>query len=121
MTTVLIVEDNELNRRLFADLLSTRGFSILEAHDGMQALESIKKNQPDLVLMDIQLPNMSGIEVTKEIRSLTNISQPKIIAVSAFALKQDAEKALAAGCNDYISKPITIGPFFQTIERNLKA
>jgi len=73
-----------------------------------------------LVLMDIQLPTISGLEVTQQIRKMENIRQPRIVAVSAFALKQDADKALNAGCDDYISKPIAIASFFATIEKNLQ-
>ncbi len=119
MSTVLVVEDNDLNRRLFVDLLTTKGHTILEATDGPSALDLVQKKQPDLVLMDIQLPSVSGLEVTREIRRM-KIKQPHIVAVSAFAMKQDVEKALAAGCDDYVSKPISIGPFFETVERNLK-
>ncbi len=119
MTTVLVVEDNDLNRRLFVDLLQTRNYQVIEAADGASVLEKIKKHQPDLVLMDIQLPNISGLELTQQIRALPDIPQPKIVAVSAFALKQDAQKALQAGCDDYISKPISIASFFQTIDKNL--
>lgn len=119
MSTILIVEDNELNRRLFVDLLSTKGYKIFEATDGTEALRLVKEKKPDLVLMDIQLPTVSGLEVTKSIRQMP-IKQPKIVAISAFAMKQDADKALAAGCDDYISKPITIGPFFEMVARNLK-
>jgi len=120
MSKILIVEDNELNRRLFADLLATKGYSLFEATDGAQALQLVKKQQPDLVLMDIQLPTISGLEVTKTIRKMA-IKQPKIVAISAFALKQDADKALAAGCDDYISKPIAIASFFETVAKNLPA
>ena len=119
--TVLIVEDNELNRRLFADLLATRGFEVREVSDGSVALSEVQKSVPDLILMDIQLPNVSGLDVTAQIRALPNIKQPKIIAVSAFAMKQDATKALQAGCDDYISKPIAITSFFEAIDRVLKA
>lgn len=121
MSSVLIVEDNELNCRLFCDLLATRGFDIFQATDGTQALKIMQEKQPDLVLMDIQLPNISGLEITKQVRQMSNIKQPKIIAVSAFALKQDAEKAIEAGCDDYLSKPISIATFFTTIEKNLKS
>ncbi|MBQ4472069.1 MAG: response regulator [Alphaproteobacteria bacterium] len=121
MSTVLVVEDNELNRRLFVDLLSTRGYKILEATDGQKALDMVQKHEPDLVLMDIQLPGVSGLDVTAQIRSNTNIKQPRIVAISAFALKQDVDKAIEAGCDDYISKPIAIASFFQTIEKNLQA
>ena len=120
MSTILIVEDNELNRRLFVDLLSTRGYKILQATDGQKALEMVQKHEPDLVLMDIQLPGVSGLDVTAQIRSNAGIKQPRIVAISAFALKQDVDKAMEAGCDDYISKPIAIAPFFQTIEKNLR-
>ena len=119
MTTVLVVEDNDLNRRLFVDLLQTRNYQVLESTDGASVLEKTKKYKPDLILMDIQLPNISGLELTQQIRSIKDLPQPKIIAISAFALKQDAQKALQAGCDDYISKPISIASFFQTIDKNL--
>ena len=119
MTSILVVEDNDLNRRLFVDLLQTRNYQVIEACDGTSVLEKIKTHHPDLVLMDIQLPNISGLELTRQIRALTDLPQPKIVAVSAFALKQDAQKALQAGCDDYISKPISIASFFQTIDKNL--
>ena len=112
---------SELNRRLFVDLLNAKGYVVLEATDGPSALKMIESKQPDLVLMDIQLPTISGLEVTQRIRKMSSISQPKIIAVSAFALKQDADKALNAGCDDYIPKPIAIASFFATIDKNLKA
>ena len=120
MSIIVVVEDNELNRRLFVDLLATRGHTIFEVADGVKALDVIAEKQPDLVLMDIQLPNISGLEITKKIREMDQIKQPRIVAVSAFALKKDADKALEAGCDDYISKPIAIAPFFATIEKNLK-
>ena len=119
MKTVLVVEDNELNRRLFVDLLNTKGLHVLEATDGASALRIVQKENIDLILMDIQLPTLSGLEVTQSIRKMSDIQQPKIVAVSAFALKQDADKALSAGCDDYISKPISIGSFFATIDKNL--
>ena len=121
MSTVLVVEDNELNRRLFVDLLNTKGLRVLEATDGASALDMVQNEKVDLILMDIQLPSISGLEVTQSIRKMQNIQQPKIVAVSAFAMKQDADKALAAGCDDYISKPISIGSFFATIDKNLGA
>ena len=118
MSTILIVEDNDLNRRLFVDLLTTKGYELFEATDANEALHLVKEKQPDLVLMDIQLPTVSGLEVTHKIRQM-KIRQPRIVAISAFALKQDAQKALDAGCDDYISKPIAIAPFFETVNRNL--
>lgn len=123
MSTILIVDDNDLNRRLFVDLLSTKrdkGYTLLEATDGIEALRLVKKKEPDLVLMDIQLPSIDGLEVTRQIRKM-HIRQPRIIALTAFVMKADAEKALAAGCDDFISKPIAIAPFFATIDKNLKS
>ena len=120
MSKILIVEDNDLNRRLFVDLLRTRGYTLFEATDGKEALRLVKQENPDLILMDIQLPTLSGLEITRKIRTMP-IQQPRIVAVSAFALKQDAEKALKAGCDDYISKPIAIASFFETIAKNLAA
>ena len=121
MSVILVIEDNDLNRRLFVDLLSTQGHTVLEATDGKEALKLVKQKQPQLVLMDIQLPSISGLEVTRAIRKMSDIKQPKIIAISAFALKQDADKALEAGCDDYLSKPIAITSFFDTINKNLDA
>ena len=120
MSTILIVEDNDLNRRLFVDLLTTKGYKLFEATDANEALQLAKEKEPDLVLMDIQLPTVSGLEVTHKIRQM-QIKQPRIVAISAFAMKQDADKAIAAGCDDYISKPIAIAPFFEIVERNLKS
>ena len=119
MSCVLVVEDNDLNRRLFVDLLNTRGYTVLEATDGPTALKLVQEKKPDLVLMDIQLPSVSGLEITRQIRADKTGPQPRIVAISAFALKQDADKALESGCDDYISKPISIGLFFQTIDKNL--
>ena len=119
MSKILVVEDNTLNRRLFTDLLKTLNHDILEVTDGVSALKMIETQQPDLVLMDIQLPGLSGLEVTKKIRANKKIPQPKILAVSAFAMKQDAEKVLKSGCDDYISKPISIALFLQKIKEIL--
>lgn len=120
MSKILVVEDNALNRRLFTDLLQTLHHDILEATDGRKALHMIESEHPDLVLMDIQLPGLSGLEVTKKIRANKKIKQPKILAVSAFAMKQDAEKVLQSGCDDYISKPISIALFLQKITETLQ-
>lgn len=120
MTKILVVEDNAMNRRLFTDLLKTLKYDILEAPDAPTALTIINKQQPELVLMDIQLPGLSGLEATQKIRANKKIKQPKILAVSAFAMKQDAEKVLESGCDDYISKPISIALFLQKVTDILK-
>ncbi|MBQ9738338.1 MAG: response regulator [Alphaproteobacteria bacterium] len=120
MAKILIVEDNEMNMRLFSDLLKTKGHDITECLDGTEALELIKSIKPDLILMDIQMPKISGLAVTAQIRETPEIADTRIVAVSAFAMKGDEEKILEAGCDAYISKPISIPLFFQTVEENLK-
>ncbi len=120
MAKILIVEDNEMNMRLFSDLLQTKGHQIIECPEGTKALETALKEKPDLILMDIQMPEISGIAVTQLIRQTPEIANTTIIAVSAFAMKGDEERILAAGCNAYISKPISIPLFFETVENNLK-
>ena len=120
MAKILIVEDNEMNMRLFSDLLKTKGHDITECLEGLQALDIAKKLKPDLVLMDIQMPKISGLAVTEQIRNTPEIAKTKIVAISAFAMVGDEEKILAAGCDAYISKPISIPLFFETIDKNLK-
>lgn len=119
MANILIVEDNEMNMRLFSDLLKTKGHTITECLEGTLALDLAKKLKPDLILMDIQMPKISGLAVTEQIRKTPEIAKTPIIAVSAFAMKGDEEKILAAGCTTYISKPISIPLFFDTVEKNL--
>lgn len=120
MAKILIVEDNEMNMRLFSDLLKTKGHIVTECLDGLLALDLTKSIKPDLILMDIQMPKISGLAVTEQIRQTEDIANTKIVAISAFAMKGDEEKILAARCDAYISKPISIPLFFQTIEENLK-
>jgi len=120
MAKILIVEDNEMNMRLFSDLLQTKGHKIIECLEGTKALALAKKQKPDLILMDIQMPEISGLAVTKLIRETPAIAHTKIVAVSAFAMKGDEERILAAGCDAYISKPIEIPSFFATVEANLQ-
>lgn len=119
MSNILIVEDNEMNMRLFSDLLQTKGHTVTECLEGTAALDIAKKLKPDLILMDIQMPKISGLAVTEQIRSTPEIAKTPIVAVSAFAMKGDEEKILAAGCTAYISKPISIPLFFETVEKNL--
>ena len=117
MSTILIVEDNEMNVRLFSDLLKSRGYTVVSCLDSTLALQPIKERQPDVILMDIQMPNISGLELTRLIRADKTIGNTKIVAVSAFAMDDDIIRIKAAGCDDYISKPIEINSFFQTISR----
>jgi len=119
MANILIVEDNEMNMRLFSDLLKSKGHKVFECMEGKKALAQVKKIKPDLILMDIQMPEVDGLTATKMIRKTPSISKTKIIAVTAFAMEGDADRILAGGCDGYLSKPISIGPFFKTIDEML--
>lgn len=114
--SILIVEDNELNMKLFNDLLEAKGYTIIQTRNGMEALSLAKEYMPDLILMDIQLPEVSGLEVTKWIKEDDRISHIPIIAVTAFAMKGDEERIRSGGCEAYISKPISVGSFVETIQ-----
>jgi two-component system cell cycle response regulator DivK len=118
--TVLIVEDNELNMKLFNDLLEAQGYRVLQTRDGLSALDIARANMPDLILMDIQLPEVSGIEVTKWLKEDDQLRHIPVIAVTAFAMKGDEEKIREGGCEAYISKPISVVKFLQTIDGYLK-
>jgi two-component system cell cycle response regulator DivK len=117
--TILIVEDNELNMKLFHDLLESQGYDILQTRDGIEALKIARDKKPDLILMDIQLPEVSGLEVTKWIKEDDSIRSIPIIAVTAFAMKGDEEKFREGGCEAYIAKPISVNGFLSTVERFL--
>lgn len=116
---VLIVEDNELNMKLFHDLLEAHGYDTLGTKDGLKALEMAREHRPDLILMDIQLPEVSGLEVTKWIKDDDDLSSIPIVAVTAFAMKGDEERIREGGCEAYLSKPITVTTFIETVQRFL--
>jgi two-component system cell cycle response regulator DivK len=117
--TVLIVEDNELNMKLFHDLLDANGYRTLQTKDGMEALDIAREHRPDLILMDIQLPEVSGLEVTKWLKEDDNLSRIPVIAVTAFAMKGDEEIIRDGGCEAYISKPISVANFLETVRKFL--
>jgi two-component system, cell cycle response regulator DivK len=117
--TVLIVEDNELNMKLFHDLLEAHGYGTLQTRDGMEAMRLARQHRPDLILMDIQLPEVSGLEVTRWIKDDAELKSIPIIAVTAFAMKGDEEKIRQGGCEDYIAKPISVVKFLETVRRFL--
>lgn len=117
--TVLIVEDNELNMKLFHDLLEAHGVKTIETRDGMQVLGIAREKRPDLILMDIQLPEVSGLEVTKWLKADEELRDIPVIAVTAFAMKGDEQKIREGGCEDYISKPISVLRFLEVIESYL--
>ncbi len=117
--TVLVVEDNELNMKLFHDLLEAHGYNILQTKDGMEALRIAREHKPDLILMDIQLPEVSGLEVTKWIKEDEDLKSIPVIAVTAFAMKGDEEKIREGGCEAYIAKPISVTNFLETVRKFL--
>jgi len=116
---ILIVEDNDLNLKLFRDLLEAHGYETIETKDGIEAIKFASTMNPDLILMDIQLPEISGLDITKRIKADPSIKHIPIIAVTAFAMKDDEQKILSAGCEAYISKPISIVPFMKTVKKFL--
>jgi two-component system cell cycle response regulator DivK len=118
--TVLIVEDNELNMKLFRDLLEAHGIATLETRDGHGVLNIARDQKPDLILMDIQLPEVSGLDVTKWLKADEGLKSIPVIAVTAFAMKGDEEKIRQGGCEDYISKPISVSRFMEVIQKHLK-
>ncbi len=116
---VMIVEDNDLNLKLFRDLLEAHGYATLHTRDGFQVLDLARKNHPDLILMDIQLPEVSGIEITGWLKADVELQAIPVIAVTAFAMRGDEEKIRAGGCDDYLSKPIAVHQFIATVKKYL--
>jgi CheY-like chemotaxis protein len=103
---VLLVEDNATSAKLIVYLLRANGYEVTVAHDAEAALVAIRGRHPDLVLMDVQLPGIDGLELVRQLRADVASRDLRIIAVTAYAMKGDKEKALVAGCDDYITKPI---------------
>jgi len=114
---VLIVEDNELNMKLFHDLLDAHGYQTIQTRNGLDALSLAREHRPDLILMDIQLPEVSGLEVTKWLKEDDALCNIPVVAVTAFAMKGDEERIRSGGCEAYISKPISVGSFLETVRR----
>jgi two-component system cell cycle response regulator DivK len=114
---VLIVEDNELNMKLFHDLLEAQGYETLQTREGLAALSLAREHRPDLILMDIQLPEISGLEVTKWLKEDEELAGIPVVAVTAFAMRGDEQKIMAAGCDAYLSKPISVTTFLETIRK----
>ena len=115
--TVLIVEDNELNMKLFHDLLDAHGYATLQTRNGRDAVGLARTHRPALILMDIQLPEISGLEVTRQLKDDAELRDIPVIAVTAFAMKGDEERIRGGGCEAYISKPISVGSFIDTVRR----
>lgn len=117
--TILIVEDNPQNLYLTTYLLTRRGYRVVSARDGVAAIAAAQAEAPDLILMDIQLPQMDGYEAVQRIKALVQFGHVPVIAITSYAMTGDREKALAAGCAGYIEKPIAPDTFVSEIERFL--
>src|SRR5438094_470367 len=117
--TVMIVEDNELNMKLFHDLLEAHGYATVGTRSGTEALDLARRHHPDLILMDIQLPEVSGLEVTKWLKGDPDLQRIPVVAVTAFAMKGDEERIREGGCEAYLSKPISVGKFIETLRHFL--
>ena len=117
--TIMIVEDIKMHMGLMDDLLRPAGYATVGTNKGRRAVNLARKHHPDLILMDIQLGDISGLEVTKKLKEDKDLKDIPIIAVTAFAQKGDREMMLAAGCDDYIPKPIRVANFLETVKKNL--
>ena len=120
MKRVLVVDDNESNIHLIRYILQRGGYEVIEARDGYEGVKLAVKEKPDLILMDIQLPGMDGLEATQRIRESEANGDIPIIALTSFAMPADKDKAMAAGCTSYIPKPIDVNHFITEIEKYLK-
>ena len=111
----MVVEDNDLNRKLFCDVLSANGFEAVPVADGDHVLDTAIRHTPDLIIMDIQLPGVSGVDLIEAARKDARLERIPILAVTAFAAKGDEERIRAAGASGYLSKPVSINPFMNAI------
>ncbi len=114
---VLVIEDNECNMKLLHALLDAHGYNVLQATNGMGGLQMAREHHPNVIIMDMQLPDISGLEVTNRLKEDETLKLIPVIAVTAFAMKGNKEKFRDAGCDGYIFKPISITKFLQTLER----
>lgn len=121
MKHILLAEDNALNRRLYTDILRLNGFEVTAVNDGLEALEVAREHRPDLILLDLQLPVCSGHEAIRRLRDDADLAELPVIAVSAFAHRDDRDKAIANGFTDFICKPAPLDEFVDTVRRHLAA
>ena len=113
--TILIVEDNKLNMMLFNDLLRANGYSTLQSNDGTDAIALTEEHRPDLILMDIKLPIKSGLEITRMIKEIEELRCIPVIAVTAFASREEEDQIIESGCDGYVAKPISVPNFLETV------
>jgi len=118
--TILSAEDNAANRKIIRDLLGSRGHKVIEAVDGEEVIRMAETEKPDLILMDIQLPRVSGYDATTAIKANPTLAHIPIIAITSYALSGDDQKAFAAGCNDYVTKPFRPAMLLKKVERYLE-
>jgi two-component system, cell cycle response regulator DivK len=116
MATILLVEDNDLNRDMLSRRLSRRGYEVQVSVDGAQGIEMARSLKPDLILMDLDLPGIDGLEATRRLKSETDTREIPIVALTANAMAGDRERALAAGCDDYDSKPVDVPRLLDKIQ-----
>jgi CheY-like chemotaxis protein len=121
MPTILLVEDNELNRDMLSRRLVRKGYAVLVAEDGAKGLSAATEGKPDLILMDMSLPAIDGWEVTRRLKAEPQTRAIPVIALTAHAMSSDREKAVAAGCDDYDTKPVELERLLAKIERLLQA
>ena len=118
-SVILSVEDHESNRKIIRDLFTRKGYRVIEAVDGEEAVRMAKREKPDLILMDVQLPKMDGYEATRRIKADPELSHIPILAVTSYALSGDKEQALEAGCDDYVAKPFRPRELLAKVEQLL--
>ncbi len=118
--SILIAEDNHINQKLMCDILAMQGYQCDTAASGFEAMDAVKKKNFDLILMDIQMPGMSGQETMNNVRTLLGENSPKIIAVTAYAMAEDRDKYISAGMDGYISKPFRVNELMDEITRVMK-
>ena len=114
---ILLVEDNEFNRKIVRDLLARQPYDLLEAHDGEAGVMAARRDKPDVIVMDVQLPKLSGLDTTRAIRAEPETSKIPIIVVTSFALSGDDKKAMDAGASAYLAKPYSPRQLLDTIRR----
>ena len=112
---ILVVEDNQMNLELVSDILEAHGYAVIQAQGGQEALQIAREQQPDLILMDIQLPEMDGLEATRLLKASEETKDINVVALTAHAMRGDEEKAREAGCSGYIAKPINTREFAQIV------
>lgn len=113
---ILVVEDNDLNRKLFCDVLRANGFAVEPVADGLEAIAKARDFVPNLVIMDIQMPNVSGLDLIAGMKSDASLRAIPVLAVTAYAGKGDEERIRDAGAEGYLAKPVSIGPFMQAVK-----